>query len=111
MKCYSCGYEFTGALGDNLEEPLCIECKDIRDREGDDTNLTEYYADRFIEIGPKKYKSIKRTGIFHPCSECSRPVYGAPVLIWGVNGKTMVAFCAVCAEEHVYPYIEESKLT
>jgi len=106
MKCYSCSYDWPEVTEEN---PLCNVCEAIRDDEGDDSASTEYYEDRFIEIGPKRWKSIKRSGNVHPCSECERPIFGVPLLLWGEEGETMVAFCAECAEKYVISYMMKPK--
>lgn len=108
--CYSCGRQL-GEWDDDFEEfitiedELCSHCRRIRDEQGDDSYLTEYFEGRYVMIGGKAYRSIKCSGNVHPCSECGRPIYGVPLLIWGNGGETMVAFCHKCAEVLVYPYL------
>jgi len=106
MKCYSCGYDWPEVTEEN---PLCNVCELIREDEGDDTDQTEYYDDRFIQVENRKWKSIKKSGNFHPCSECGRPIFTVPLILWGENGETMVAFCSDCAEKYIYSYMDDPK--
>ena len=115
MKCYSCGnleYSFDQDLDDVVTiDPgtgLCSACLRRKVEEGDDSAFTEYYTDKFIWIGEKQYPSIRLSGNIHPCSECKRPIFGVPLLLWGDNGHTMVAFCSECAEK-ILPCLESQK--
>jgi len=101
-QCYSCG----GCTGDwdegqeifiqVNEQSLCNACERIRDENGDDSWMSVYWLDRYVTIAGKKYHSIERSGNFHYCSECIRPIYGIPLLLWGEGGETMIAFCHEC---------------
>jgi hypothetical protein len=112
-RCYSCG-QWEGSFDDAFEElitfddnGLCSSCRHVRDEEGDDSDLVSYYSCLTIKIGEKSYPSIRRSGSTQLCSECGRPIYGVPFLIWGHGGQTIIAFCHECAETHAIPFMEK----
>ncbi len=103
-RCYSCGNhegEYVPGTGTHkiasmLRSGICTICDDKRLIEGDDSGDSIYWLDRFIEMNGKRYHSIYVSGNVHFCSECIRPIFGMPLLLWGEKGETMIAFCLEC---------------
>jgi hypothetical protein len=92
--CYVCREN----PADSEDPRYCKDCLRIG-REEDDSASVEYYEDEFIELRGKRYPSIKLSGNTQLCSECKRPIYEIPLLLWADRGRLMVAFCQECFEK------------
>jgi len=91
--CYACQTN----PADSKDPRYCKECYELG-KEEDDSHLVEYYRNEFITLRGKRYPSIKLSANTQLCSECHRPIYEVPLLMWAQDGCLMVAFCHECAE-------------
>jgi len=62
--------------------------------------VVEFWEDKFIEIGGKKYKALKAWGNISICAECGKVIMDIPLIIWDEKDKTKaLTFHFECAEK------------
>jgi len=97
-ECYE-GYHKWGEpedLGDNLWRVTCKRCGFTET----EFLFVEYWERKSVTILGKKYRALKAWGNISLCSECRKPIFDVPLILWDAEDESKaVTFHLKCAEK------------
>jgi len=83
-------------LGDNVWRVKCKICG----FEEEEVLFVEYWIDKTITVVGKIYHALKSWGNISLCSECEKPIFNVPLILWDSEDPSKaLTFHFKCAEE------------
>ena len=83
-------------IGNDIWRVTCKRCGE----EWEELLIVEYWKRKTITILGKKYPALKAWANISLCSECGKPIFHVPLILWDTDDKSKaLTFHWVCAEK------------
>jgi len=83
-------------LGNNVWRLTCKRCGEERE----EYVIVKYWKRKTITFRGKKYRALKAWGNISLCSECGKPIFDVPLILWDSKDTTKaLTFHWECAEK------------
>ena len=83
-------------LGNDIWRVKCKRCGE----ELEELLIVEYWKRKTITILGRKYRALKAWGNISLCSDCGKPIFDVPLILWDSGDKSKaVTFHWSCAEK------------
>lgn len=82
-------------LGNDIWKVTCRHCGE----EQQEFLFVEYWKRKTMTILGKTYSALKAWGNISKCSECGKPIFDCPLILWDSNDESKaLTFCWTCVE-------------